>query len=71
MDTDELSDFFLSKLATISPCSSAFDLLRAVTGFVAAHFVDLTEAGEVRPASGCTGALPRFPNPSSLNSRSS
>jgi hypothetical protein len=44
---DQLSDFFVSKLATLSPCSGAFAVLRDVPCYVSAHFVDLTEAGEV------------------------
>jgi hypothetical protein len=44
---DQLSDFFVSKLATLSPCSGAFAVLRDVPSYVSAHFVDLTEAGEV------------------------
>lgn len=44
---DQLSDYFVSKLATLSPCSGAFAVLRDVPSYVSAHFVDLTEAGEV------------------------
>jgi hypothetical protein len=43
----DVAQFLTAKLQSVSPCSDAFATLQQAPGFIGAHFLDLTEPGEV------------------------
>ncbi len=53
---EDLTGHLLSILDTVSPCSTAFSLLEQVPGFICAHFIDVTDPGEVRAGRWCAHA---------------